>query len=174
MPAAVGEEPMARPMSSDLAAIAVLISAPEPTWLQAHLPPASLSNQPSPLAIIVGFVSTKKPTRIVSGALPAASKERVGKPAVSAAPLMRAVFMKMRLSNTPNLSCDMVSSFLLRVSRALRDLVPEQVIGRLVPARPVDDSMLEREQQAVEQQTHDPDHQNADEDVVRAEEPPSV
>src|SRR6185437_10376274 len=83
-------------------AMAVWISAPEPASLQAHLPPANLSNQPSPLAIIVGFVSRKNPTRIVSGALPAASKERAGRPAVRAAPLTRAVFRKMRLSNTPN------------------------------------------------------------------------
>jgi hypothetical protein len=33
MPAAVGDEPMARPISTDLAAIAVLISAPLPTSL---------------------------------------------------------------------------------------------------------------------------------------------
>src|SRR6185437_16168039 len=102
MPAAVGDEPMASPISSDFAAIAVLISAPEPASLQAHLPPLNLSNQPSLLAIIVGFVSRKKPTRTVSGALPAASNARAGKPAVSAAPLMTAVFRKMRLSNPEN------------------------------------------------------------------------
>src|SRR5258708_24069973 len=165
---------MARPMSSDLAAIAVLITAPEPASLQAHLPPANLSNQPSPLAIIVGFVSRKKPTRIVSGTLPAASKERAGKPAVSAAPLMRAVFRKMRLSNTPNRSCDIVSSFSLRVSHASGTLGPEQLTGRLIAARPVDDPMFDREQQPVDQQAHDADRQHTDENVVRAEEPSGI
>ncbi len=59
MPAAVGEEPMARPMSTDFAAKEVLISAPLPASVQLILPPASFSNQPSPLAIMVGLVSTK-------------------------------------------------------------------------------------------------------------------
>src|SRR5256885_4088745 len=68
----------------------------------------------------------------------------------------------------------MVSSFLLRISYASGPLEPEQLIDRLIAARPVDDPMFDREQQPVEQQTHDANRQNTDEDVVRAEEPSGV
>src|SRR5579885_3843188 len=101
MPAAVGEEPMARPISSERAAIAVLISAPAPASVQAIGAPASLSNHFSPLAIIVGLVSRKKPPRIVCGALPAASRTCAGRAEVKAAPLIRAVLTKRRRFNVP-------------------------------------------------------------------------
>jgi hypothetical protein len=105
MPAAVGEEPIARPISTEPAVIAVLISAPLPTSLQLILPPAIFSNQPSPLAIMVGFVSTKKATLTLSGAFPAASSARAGKPAVSAAPPSATRAMKRRRPNAPDPCC---------------------------------------------------------------------
>src|SRR5215469_1917940 len=67
MPAAVGEEPIARPKSQLPAAIAVLISAPLPISVQAIFPFTPSSNHFIALAIMVGLVSVKKPTFTVSG-----------------------------------------------------------------------------------------------------------
>ena len=67
MPAAVAADPVARPMSQLPAVIAVLMSAPLPISVQFSLPPVPASNQPLALAIIVGFVSVKKPMFTVVG-----------------------------------------------------------------------------------------------------------
>ena len=96
MPAAVGEEPMPRPTSTLPAATAVLISAPEPTSLQVILVPAICSHQPALLASMVGWVARKKATLTLSGALPAASRLRAGRPATRAAALSVAVPMNTR------------------------------------------------------------------------------
>src|SRR5215468_4622676 len=145
---------MARPISSDLPAIAALISAPEPASVQLHLPPESLSNQPSPFAIMVGFVSRKKPTRTVSGALPAASRERAGSPAVSAAPLMSAVFSRKRRSGPPLMLSDMVSSSLVLVARRSGTCRGRSASPSIL-ARPMNDTMLDDEQEAIEHKAHD-------------------
>ncbi len=68
MPAAVATEPVARPMSQLPATMAVLISAPLPISVQLIFGPTAASNQPSPLAIIVGLVSVKNPRFTLSGA----------------------------------------------------------------------------------------------------------
>lgn len=68
IPDAVAAEPVARPISQLPAVMAVLMSAPLPISTQEILPPAPCSNQPSPLAIIVGLVSVKKPRLTAAGA----------------------------------------------------------------------------------------------------------
>src|ERR1035438_10065709 len=83
MPAAVGAEPMPRPMSTEPAAIAVLISAPLPTSLQLILPFVPSANQPRPLAISVGFVSVKKAILVVAGTAADAGSES-GRPSAAA------------------------------------------------------------------------------------------
>ena len=59
MPAAVGDEPMPKPISMLPAAMPVLISAPLPASIQLILVPAACSIQPSPLQIMNGLVPKK-------------------------------------------------------------------------------------------------------------------
>ena len=68
IPAAVAAEPVANPISQLPAVMAVLMSAPLPISVQDSLPPAPASNQPSPLASMVGLVSVKKPMLTLAGA----------------------------------------------------------------------------------------------------------
>ncbi len=80
MPAAVAADPVARPMSQLPAVMAVLMSAPLPISVQFSLPPVPASNQPSPLAIMVGLVSVKKPIFTVPGRRPdAPGRQRQGR-----------------------------------------------------------------------------------------------
>ncbi len=51
------------------------MSAPLPISVQFIFPPVPASNQPSPLASMVGFVSVKKPTLTVPGV---AARDRKG------------------------------------------------------------------------------------------------
>ena len=85
IPAAVATDPVASPMSQLPPTIAVLMSAPLPISVQDSLAPAPCSNQPRPLAIIVGLVSVKKPMLTPGGAAARARPAKASAPAAAIA-----------------------------------------------------------------------------------------
>ena len=137
--------------------MAVLISAPLPNSVQLIGAPTPLANQPSPLAIMVGLASRKKPTLTFSGAL---GREAAAARTDQGGGAELAVHEQAAGEQGHGLLC------LHCVGWA-----PDRPAWPpLSPAGPVHDTAFEQQQQAVDQEPHQADHQDADEDVVGAQE----
>src|ERR1700727_223722 len=146
IPEAVGDEPMPKPISMLPAAIPVFISAPLPTSIQFTLAPAACWIEPPPFAIMSGLVDTKKAKFADAGAARAiAGAARAAAP--SPAPCRRR----------------------RRVVSVLFIWVPASLSACAVhPAR------FGHEQKPLERDTHEANDENADEDVIRTQEPSRV
>src|ERR1700730_5195598 len=134
------------------AATPVLISAPLETPIQLIFIWARSRTQPSPLATMNGWVLRKKAALICGGKAALAKRGE----ARTTARLAATVFMKAR---RPIIG----TRCLISVTTQL-----------LLFAGPVNGATLDRQQQAVERYPHQADDEDADEDVIRAQEPPGI
>ena len=165
----MGAEPMPMPTSMLPPTTAVLISAPEPTSLQSILAPASFSNQPSALARTVGWVERKNATlndvRRV-GRRPAGCARGKARPAAGRAGGAHEQAAAGRGDDLMLLSSQIVAVGLLWAAGR-----PAVAAARpLSPARPSGRDAVRAEEQAIQDQPHRPDQEDADKDVVGAQE----
>src|ERR1700722_17188791 len=156
IPEAVGEEPMPKPISMLPAAIPGFISAPLPTSIQFTLAPAACSIEPSPFAIMNGLVDTKKAkfadvgaARTIVGAASAGAQGGGRGRGGAAEPraLQKATASGKHLSH---------------------------VVPASLSACPVHPARFGREKKPVERDPHEANEENADEDVIRTQEPSRV